>query len=84
MNRSQGLGVCVFGIVLDKPKLFQVATVLVSLGSSLAIVLWEVGKEVHPAWRGAGDSVLYLSGRAVRALASDERNRRRHEHDMLL
>jgi hypothetical protein len=49
LNRRQGLGVRIFGVVVDKSKLAQIVTVLASLGSTLAVVLFEIGRE---AWDG--------------------------------
>jgi hypothetical protein len=47
LNRRQGLGVRIFRVVLDKPKLAQIATVMGSLGSTLAVVLFEIGREAR-------------------------------------
>ena len=43
-NRRQGLGVRILSIVVDKPKLGQIVTAVVSIGGSLAAVLWDIGQ----------------------------------------
>ena len=51
LNRRQGLGVRIFSLVIDKPKLVQIASVLISLGSSLAIALVDFGNEAKDSRR---------------------------------
>jgi len=44
MNRRQGLGVRLFGVVIDRRYLATIASTLVSLGSTLAVALFEFGQ----------------------------------------
>ena len=51
LNRRQGLGVRIFSLVIDKHKLVQIASILISLGSSLAIALVDFGNEAKDSRR---------------------------------
>ena len=44
MNRRQGLGVRLFKVVIDKPMLVQMAAAIGSIGSTLAVALYELGR----------------------------------------
>ena len=58
LNRRQGLGVRIFRIVLDKRKLAQIAAALFSVGSTLVIALYEIGRLVNS---NANDSAMVSS-----------------------